>query len=144
MWFQAAECNKCELIIKFNKQQLSDFFNRESSHFESLLTSKSENLRPHYSHSSCENAIPSSGRSPLASCNGVIPPPPGVFRTRSWWRSVVKVARSGVCVTLSEISLSFFSGIQFFWQFVSYFRNNVRRLLSWNFLWDLHDIDDNI
>ena len=32
-------------------------------------------MRPHYSHSSRENATPSSGRSPLASCKGVPPPP---------------------------------------------------------------------
>ena len=86
MWFQAAECSQCELIVKFNKQQLSDFFNRESSHFESSLTPKSENLRahssksiemrPHYSHSSRENLTPSSGRSPLASYKRVPPPPP--------------------------------------------------------------------
>ena len=27
MWFQALECNaaECELIVKFNKQQFSDF-----------------------------------------------------------------------------------------------------------------------
>ena len=39
MWFQATESNAvklCKLIVKFNKQQLSDFFNQESSHFESL------------------------------------------------------------------------------------------------------------
>ena len=82
MWFQAAECSQCELIIKFNKQQLSDFFNRESSHFESLLTPKSENLRPHYSHSSRENATQSSGRSPLVSCNEVTPLPPREFSVR--------------------------------------------------------------
>ena len=34
-------------------------------------------MRPHYSHSSRENATPSSGTSPLASCKGV--PPPGVL-----------------------------------------------------------------
>ena len=33
-------------------------------------------MRPHYSHSSRENATPSSGTSPLASCKEV-PPPPG-------------------------------------------------------------------
>ena len=49
-------------------------------------------MGPHYSHSSRENTAPSSGTSPLASCKGV-PHPPGIFRTRSWWRSVVKVAR---------------------------------------------------
>ena len=53
-----------------------------------------------------------------------------------------KVERSGVCVTLSEISVSFFSEIQFFLLFVSHFRNNVRGLLSLNFLCCLHDIDD--
>ena len=34
-------------------------------------------MRPHYSHSSRENATPSSGTSPLGSCKGV-PPPPGL------------------------------------------------------------------
>jgi len=42
------------------------------------LPPKFENLRPHYSHSSCENATPSSGTSPLGSCKGV-PPPPGGY-----------------------------------------------------------------
>ena len=32
------QSGQCEVIVKFNKQQLSDFFNREASHFESLLT----------------------------------------------------------------------------------------------------------
>ena len=32
-------------------------------------------MRPHYNHSSRENATPSSGTSPLASCKGVTPPP---------------------------------------------------------------------
>ena len=51
-------------------------------------------------------------------CNGG----PGIVRNVPNPARVVEVARSGVCVTLSEISLSFFSGIQFFLQFVSYFR----------------------
>ena len=34
-------------------------------------------MRPHYSHSSRENATPSSGASPLAS-NKEVPPPPGL------------------------------------------------------------------
>ena len=43
---------------------------------------KPENVRPHYSHSSRENATPSSGTSPLASCEGLVrkyplPPPRG-------------------------------------------------------------------
>ena len=33
---------------------------------------KSENVRPHYSHSSRENATPSSGTSPLSSCEGLV------------------------------------------------------------------------
>ena len=33
-------------------------------------------MQPYYSHNSRENATPSSGTSPLASCKGV-PPPPG-------------------------------------------------------------------
>ena len=41
------------------------------------LPPKSKNLRPHYSQSSRENATPSSGTSPLASCRGVPPPPLG-------------------------------------------------------------------
>ena len=156
MWFQAAECSQCELIINFDKQSTT-FWIFLTENLPILNPYLPPNLkicdpilvtllktRPRYSHSSRENATPSSGRSPLAFCKGVPPHPPlaGVFRTRSWWQSVVKVARSGVCVTLSEISLSFVKGIQFFLQFVSYFRNNVRKLLSWNFLWGLHDIDD--
>ena len=33
-------------------------------------------MRPHYSHTSHENATPSSGTSPLASLNAAPPPPP--------------------------------------------------------------------
>ena len=41
MWFQERSImQSVQLIIKFNKQTLSDFFNRESSHFESLLAPK--------------------------------------------------------------------------------------------------------
>ena len=41
--FQAAECNAVNaswLLNLINKQQLSDIFNRESSHLESLVTPK--------------------------------------------------------------------------------------------------------
>ena len=38
-------------------------------------------MRPHYSHSSRENATPSRGRSPLAPCK-VVPPPPREFSVR--------------------------------------------------------------
>ena len=86
------------------------FFNRESSQFESLLTPKSENFRLHSSNS-IENFITVTlvvkmRLHPAADSSLLYPPPPpGVFRTRSWWRNVVKVARSEVCVTLSEISV---------------------------------------
>ena len=43
-------------------------------------------MRPHYSHSSRENATPSSGTSPLASCKGV-PPPPGELFNRYFKKS---------------------------------------------------------
>ena len=88
MRFQAAECNEVNtsLLLNLINNNFLIFFNRESFHFESLLTPKSENLRPilvtllkmrpHYSHSSHENATPSSGTSPLASCKEV-PPSPG-------------------------------------------------------------------
>ena len=49
----------------------------------------------------------------------------------------------GVCLTMSEISRVILQGNTFFLKFLSYFRNNVRRrLLSWNFPWGLHDIDN--
>ena len=58
MWFQAAGCSQCELIIKFNKQQLSDFFLTENLPIlNPYLLQKSENLRPH-SSKSIENASP--------------------------------------------------------------------------------------
>ena len=83
---------KCEVIVTFNKQQLSELFNRD--HFESLLNEiflpqKSENVRPHpilvtllkmqphSSQSSRENATPSSGTYPLASYNNI--PPRGKY-----------------------------------------------------------------
>ena len=48
--------NASLLLILINNNFLN-FFNRESSHFESLLTPKSENLRPHSSNS-FKNATP--------------------------------------------------------------------------------------
>ena len=76
MWFQAAD--ECDLIVKFNKQQLSDFLTENRPIWNAYLPQKSENLRPHYSHSSRENATPYSGTSLLASCKGVPPTPPPV------------------------------------------------------------------
>ena len=79
MWFQAAECDAVNaslltLIVKFNKQQLSDFLTENLPILNPYLPQKSENLRPHSNQSSCENATPSSGTFPLASCKGVPPP----------------------------------------------------------------------
>ena len=88
MWFQAAEWNavNASLLVKFNKQQLSDFFTKNLPILNAYLPQKSENLqpilvtllkmRPHYTHSSRENATPSSDTSLLGSCKGV--PPPGL------------------------------------------------------------------
>ena len=96
MWFQAAECDAVNaslltLIVKFNKQQLSDFLTENLPILNPFLPQKTENLRPHssksienatplphYRHSGRENATPSSGTFPLASCKGVPPPPAGM------------------------------------------------------------------
>ena len=45
-----------------------------------ITPKKSENVRPHHSHSSRDNATPSSDTSPLASCKEELPPPPGNVR----------------------------------------------------------------
>ena len=68
--------------------QLSDFLTKNLPILNPYLPQKSENLRPHsskliemqphYSQSSRENVAPSSSTSPLASCEGV-PPPPGIL-----------------------------------------------------------------
>ena len=99
MWFQAAECDAVNaslltLIVKFNKQQLSDFLTENLPILNPFLPQKTENLRPHssksienatplphYRHSGRENATPSSGTFPLASCNSCkgVPPPPQVW-----------------------------------------------------------------
>ena len=60
------KCDHCELIVKFNKLQLSDFFNRESPQFESLLTPKIRNLRPHHSHPSREKCNPTQRHTPVS------------------------------------------------------------------------------
>ena len=62
MWFQAAECNAVnasllDLIVKFNKRQLSDFLTENLPILNPYLPPKSENLRPH-SSKSIENATP--------------------------------------------------------------------------------------
>ena len=82
MWFQAAETafqdGQCELIVKFDKQQHSDFLTENLHLLNPFSPKKSENLRPHYSQPSHENVTPSSGTSLLASCKGEPPFPPGV------------------------------------------------------------------
>ena len=62
MWFQAAECDAVNaslltLIVKFNKQQLSDFLTENLPILNPFLPQKTENLRPH-SSKSIENATP--------------------------------------------------------------------------------------
>ena len=59
MWFQAAEWNavNASLLVKFNKQQLSDFLTENLPILNPYLPQKSENLRPH-SSKSIENATP--------------------------------------------------------------------------------------
>ena len=78
MWFHKRRnvMRSMRLIVKFNKQQLSDFLTEHLPVLNPYLPPKSENLRPHYSHSSRENATPSSRTFPLASCEGVPAPPP--------------------------------------------------------------------
>ena len=73
-----------ELIVKFNKQQLSNYLTENLPILNPYLNPKSKNLRPHsrnllkmrphYSQSSHENATPFSGTSLLASCKGVPQP----------------------------------------------------------------------
>ena len=59
--------------------------------------------RPHYGHSSRENATPSSGTSLLASCQGVPPPP----RDRSPYFSAVEPPLTG---HLGSTTATFFRG----------------------------------
>ena len=60
MWFQVAECDavNASLLIKFNKQQLSDFLTENYPILNPYLPPKSKNSRPHYSHSSGEKMRP--------------------------------------------------------------------------------------
>ena len=79
MWFQAAECNAVNAslsLILINNNFLT-FLTEDFPILDPYLPPKSENLRPHYSHSSWENATPSTNTctSPLASCEGVPPTP---------------------------------------------------------------------
>ena len=70
-------------VFKLNEKQFTfhlqykysgTFANRE---YEELsYPKKSENVRPHHSQSSRDNANPSSDTSSVASCKGVPPPPP--------------------------------------------------------------------
>ena len=57
-------------------------------------------MQPHYSHSSCENAIPSSGTSLLASCKGVPPPP------RVKTRNVISAFQSVYCHSYTVVYCS--------------------------------------
>ena len=83
MWFQATECNAVNASILLNliNNNFLTFLTENLPILDPYLPPKSVNLWPHYSHSSWENATPSSNTSPLASCEGV--PPPETF-TCSW------------------------------------------------------------
>ena len=86
MWFQVAECNAVNASLLLNLiNNISDFFFL-TENLPILNPYLPQNLkicdpilvtllkmRPHYSQSSRENATPSSGTSPLASCKGVLP-----------------------------------------------------------------------
>ena len=95
MWFQVAECNAVNaslllnlinnnflIFLTENLPILNPYLPQNLKICDPILVTLSK-MRPHYwlliidySHSSGENAIPSSGTSPLASCKGV-PLPPG-------------------------------------------------------------------
>ena len=69
-------CGQCQLIVKLNNNNFLIFLTENLPILNPYLPQKSENVRPHSSHSSRKNATPSSGKSPLASCKEVPPPPP--------------------------------------------------------------------
>ena len=94
MWFQVAECNAVNaslllnlinnnflIFLTENLPILNPYLPQNLKICDPILVTLSK-MRPNYwliidySHSSRENAILSSGTSPLASCKGV-PPPPG-------------------------------------------------------------------
>ena len=86
MWFQAAECNavNTSLLLNLINNNFLIFLTENLPILNPQLPPKSENVRPHsstllklrprYSQSSRENATPSSGTSPIASCKRVLPP----------------------------------------------------------------------
>ena len=78
MWFHAAECYavNASLLLNLINNNFLIFLTENLPILNPYLPSKSENLRPHYSHPSRENATPSNGTSPLASCKGVTPGSP--------------------------------------------------------------------
>ena len=87
MWFQAAECKvvNASLLLNLINNNFLIFLTENLPILNPCLPQRSENLRPHssnsvemrlhHNHPSRENATPSSGTSPLASCKGVLPPP---------------------------------------------------------------------
>ena len=94
MWFQVAECNAVNaslllnlinnnflIFLTENLPILNPYLPQNLKICDPILVTLSK-MRPHYwliidySHSSREDAIPSSSTSPLGSCKGV-PSPPG-------------------------------------------------------------------
>ena len=80
MWFQVAECHavNARLLLNLINNNFLTFLTKNLPILNPYLPQKSKNLRSHSSNS-IENTTPSSSTSPLASCNGAPPPPPGKF-----------------------------------------------------------------
>ena len=95
MWFQAAECNAVNASVLLNliNNNFLTFLTENLPIFHPYLPQKSKNLWPYYSHSSWENATPSTNTSPLTSCEGV--PPPETF-TCSWTSTKTSSADFGI------------------------------------------------
>ena len=85
MWFQVAECNAVNaslllnlinnnflILLIENLPILNPYLPQNLKICDPILVTLLK-MRPHYSQSSRENATPSSGTSPLASCKGLPP-----------------------------------------------------------------------
>ena len=87
-------------------------------------------MRPHYSHSSGENATPSSGTSLLASCKGV---PPRATSQGSLRRSNLSIGAWTIASTLSPETCNPRSNIKFS-------RNSMRVTGTHWYFWRFHSL----
>ena len=111
MWFQAAECNavNASLLLNLINNNFLIFYQRM---FPFWIPTYPQNpkicdrilvtllkMRPHYSQSNRENAIPSSGTSLFASWKGVPPPlpAPGQFGSIS-----IPIRAFSICIFIYE------------------------------------------